>query len=83
MLEKLRSRHSIDLPYGGFGMKKGIFVILGGIAALFVLMPLGLSPLASLSEHSRKTILAIGAGFGTLILVLAIAGIRGKYGWKR
>lgn len=83
MLQKLRSRHAIDLPFAGFGIKKGIFLILGGIAALFVLMPLGLSPLAALSESVVGTIVAIGAGFGILVLVLVVAGIRGKYGWQR
>lgn len=83
MLQRLRSRHAIDLPFGGFGFKKGIFLILGGIAGLFVLMPLGLSPLAALSESVLRTVIAVGAGFGALVLVLVVAGIRGKYGWQR
>ena len=83
MLQKLRSRHAVDLPYAGFGTKKGILTVLGGIAALFVLVPLLLSPLAALSESARRALIAIAAGVGTLVLVLLVAGIRGKYGWKR
>jgi len=83
MLQKLRSRHAIDLPYDGFGRKKGILAILGGIAALFVLLPLALSPLAALAESSRRALILVAAGMGTLVFVLLVAGIRGKYGWKR
>lgn len=83
MLQRLRSRHAIDLPFGGFSLKKGILVILGGIAALFVVLPFLLSPLVSLSARSRRTVIAIGASFAVLILVLLVAGIRGKFGWQR
>lgn len=83
MLQKLRSRHAIDLPFAGFGLKKGILAALAGLAILFVLIPLLLSPLAALSEASRKTAIAVAAGVGTLVLVLLVAGIRGKYGWRR
>lgn len=83
MLQKLRSRHAIDLPYGGFGTKKGILAVLGGIFALFVLTPFLLSPLVALSASATRAIIMVGAGFGVLVLVLAIAGIRGKHGWQR
>ena len=83
MLQKLRSRHAIDLPYSGFGMKKGILAVLGGILVLFVLLPLALSPLAALSQSVPKAAIAIAAGFGALLLVLLLAGIRGKFGWQR
>ena len=83
MLQKLRSRHGVDLPYSGFGTKKGILAVLGGLAVLFVVIPLLLSPLVALSDSVRRAAIAIAAGVGTLVLVLLVAGIRGKYGWQR
>jgi hypothetical protein len=83
MLQKLRSRHGVDLPYSGFGTKKGILTVLGGIAALFVIIPFLLSPLAAANESVRRAAILIGAGVGTLVFVLLVAGIRGKFGWQR
>lgn len=83
MLQRLRSRHPIDLPRGAWKHKIGIFLVLGGIAGLFVLLPLGLSPLVALSDSVVRAIIAIGAGFGALVLALAVFSIRGKHGWQR
>lgn len=83
MLEKLRSRHPIDLPDGAWGQKKGILTILGGIAVLFVIVPLLLSPLAALSVSVLPVLIAIGAGFGTLFVALLFGAARGKFGWQR
>lgn len=83
MLQKLRSREGVDLPYEGFGRRSPTFVILGGIFALFVLVPFLLSPLANLRTEMRATVLVIGAGFGALLLVLLIGGVKGKFGWQR
>ena len=83
MLQKLRSRHPVDLPYGGFGRKKGILTVLGGLAVLFVLVPLALSPLVQLSESARKAVVLVGAGIGLLVVVLLFGAIRGTTGWDR
>ena len=83
MLQKLRSRHPIDLPQGHWTHKRGILMVLGGTAVLFVLLPFALSPLVALSESSRKAMLAVAAGVGTLLLVLFVGGLRGKFGWDR
>lgn len=83
MLQKLRSREGVDLPYEGFGRRRPTLAILGGIFALFVLVPFLLSPLANLRSEMRATVLVIGAGFGALLLVLLIGGAKGKFGWQR
>lgn len=83
VLRKLRSRHPVDLPYKGFGRRWPTLAILGFLAVLFVIVPFLVSPLVSASDSVRRTAIAIGAAFGTLFLVLAIAGARGKYGWQR
>ena len=83
MLQKLRSRESVDLPYEGFGRRRPTLVILGGIFALFVLVPFLLSPLLNLRAELRATVLAVGAGFGALLLVILIGGAKGKFGWRR
>lgn len=86
MLDKLRSRHPVDLPAGRWGTKRMILVILGGIAAFFVLAPLGLSILGGLTEGGRLNkgaVISIGAGVGFLLVVLVVGGIRGKPGWER
>lgn len=85
MLEKLRSRHPIDLPER-YGHKVGILVILGGLAVLFVIVPLFVALGASLIEKGRidQTRAALVAGgIGFLLLVVLVSGIRGKVGWDR
>lgn len=83
MLQKLRSRHPVDLPYGTWGRKRAILAVLGGIAVLFVVIPFLLSPLVALNAGARKAVVLVAAGFGTLFLVLLVGGARGKFGWQR
>lgn len=83
MLQKLRSRHPIDLPNGKWGRAKPILGVLAAIAVLFVFIPLLVSPLVAASASLRNAIVLLGAGIGTLVLVLVIGGIRGKTGWQR
>ena len=83
VLRRLRSRHGVDLPYSGFGVRRPTLAILGLIAVLFVIVPLLVSPLAAANESVRRTAIAIAAAFGTLFLVLLVAGARGKFGWQR
>ena len=86
MLQKLRSRHPVDLPSGAWGRKKGILAVLGGIAFLFLLVPLLLALVGGLLDGrrvDREAALAIAAMAGFLLLVLIVAGIRGKPGWDR
>jgi hypothetical protein len=83
MLRKLRSRHPIDLPRGKWGRAKPILAVLGTLAILFVLIPLLLSPLLAARVSIPRAAILIGAGFGTLVFVLVLGGIRGKSGWQR
>lgn len=83
VLRRLRSRHPVDLPYEGFGRRTPTLAILGLLAVLFVIVPFLVSPLAAANESIRRTAIAIAAAFGTLFLVLAVAGARGKFGWQR
>lgn len=83
MLQKLRSRHPIDLPFGAWGRKKAILVVLGGLTALFMLLPLAASALVALGDSVVRAAILVGAGVGTLLVVLAIAGMKGKHGWQR
>lgn len=83
MLQKLRSRHPVDLP-DRFGRKRGILAILGGLAVLFVIIPFLLSPLAAyLRMGLVPTALGIGAAVLVLVLVLGFGAARGKPGWDR
>jgi hypothetical protein len=83
MLQKLRSRHPVDLPYGTWGRKRGILTILGGLAVLFVVIPLVLSPLVQLGASTRKAVVLVGAGVFMLLFALLMGAIRGKTGWDR
>lgn len=84
MLQKLRTREPIDLPAEGFGRKRGILAILGGLFVVFVLLPFLLSPLAALvREGVSVTVIAVGAAVATLLAVLFVTGLRGKPGWNR
>lgn len=82
MLQKLRSRHPIDLPVEGFGHKKVILAVLGGLFLLFVALPFLLSPLAAARENMRL-IVAVAAGFAALLLALLVGAAIGKKGWDR
>ena len=79
MLEKLRSRHSIDLPAEGWRRSRGLFVVWGGIAFLFVLVPL----LLALYAGARLLPVGIVAAFGALLLALLVGAVRGKPGARR
>lgn len=83
MLQRLRSRHPIDLPAGKWGHAKPILAVLGTLAVLFVVLPLLLSPLVAAGASFRRALFLIAAGVGTLVLVLLITGVRGKFGWQR
>lgn len=86
MLEKLRSRHPVDLPAESWGRRTPFLAIIGGIAGLFLILPLGLSLIAALvrdGEFNVSAATAIAAGFGFLFIVLLVAGIRGKVGHDR
>ena len=79
MLEKLRSRHSIDLPAEGWRRSRGLLVVWGGIAVLFLLIPLALA----LYAGAKLVPLGIVAAFAALILVWIVGAIRGKPGARR
>ena len=86
MLQKLRSRHPVDLPVSGYRKVKPLAFAIGTIAVLFVLVPLVVALFAGLTEDGGLDTTwapAIAAGVGTLLLVLLVAGIRGKAGWNR
>ena len=83
MLRRLQSRHEIDLPYGKWGRAKPILFVIATLAVLFVILPFLVSPLAAASESVRRAAVLIGAGVGTLLLVLLVTGLRGKPGWQR
>jgi len=79
MLEKLRSRHSIDLPAEGFRRSTGLLVTIGGIALLFVVLPL----LVALYATARYYTLGIVVGVAALLLVWIAWGVIGKPGYAR
>lgn len=86
MLQKLRSRHPIDLPTEGFGRRRPTVAILGGILFLFLLVPFLVSPLAAVyrgmvaGESVPHSALGIVVAWALLVVVLIVAGIRGKPG---
>lgn len=81
MLEKLRSRHPIDLPAEEWRRSRGLLGTLGAIALLFVLLPLGAALYSAVRD--RNLLLGIGAAVGALVLVVLVAGARGKPGARR
>lgn len=86
MLQKLRTRHPIDLPAEGWTHRRVFLAVLGGIAVLGLLIPLLLSLLSAGLSGLRGSVaapLAVGVGVGLLALVLLVAGARGKPGWNR
>ena len=78
MLQKLRSRHAIDLPAERWGRRRPTLAILGLIALFFVLVPF----LLSLGGAGRL-LLGVAAGVGALLLVILLYGLKGKPGWDR
>lgn len=85
MLQKLRSRHSIDLPVERWGRRRPTLAIIGLIAVLFLVVPLLLALLSGFYDGGLQVTRAkaIAAGIGLLLLVLIVGGLRGKPGWNR
>ena len=88
MIEKLRSRHPVDVPAEGFRTSRGLLTVIGGLAALFVLLPLGLALLLGVIDINARVlrvpvVLAIVAAGATFILVLLVGAVRGKPGHAR
>lgn len=86
MLQKLRTRHPIDVPAEGFGRRSSFLAILGVLAVLFVLLPLVLSLAGGLYNDgrvNRAAAIAVGAGLAALLLAILVGAIRGKPGHKR
>lgn len=80
MLEKLRSRHPIDLPAEEWRRSRGLAAALGGLLVLFLLVPF----LAALYAAVRSpSLLAVGAAVGAFVLVLAVLSMRGKPAHRR
>lgn len=86
MLQKLRTRHPIDLPAEGWSRRRLFLAVLGGIAVLALVVPFLLSILSAGLSGARGSMsapLAVGVGMGVLVLVLLVYGARGKPGWDR
>lgn len=86
MLQKLRSRHPIDLPVDGYGRKRGILAVMGGLAVLFLFVPLVVSLLGGLARGGTIDVnagTAVAAGVGLLVLVVLVGGLIGKVGADR
>ena len=79
MLEKLRSRHPIDVPAEKWGASKGLLTVLGLIALLFVALPL----LGALYGVIDQAPAALVVAFAALAAVLLGAALRGKPGHAR
>ena len=86
MLQKLRSRHDIDLPYEGFGRRRPTLAILGLIAVAFLFVPLLLALVSGFWRDGSvhvSTAQGIAAGVGALLLVIIVATLVGKTGHDR
>jgi hypothetical protein len=85
MLQKLRSRHTIDLPAESWGRRRPTLAILGLIAVLFLLIPLLVALVSGFYDGGAQVTRAegIAAGVGLLLLALIVGGLRGKPGWSR
>jgi hypothetical protein len=79
MIEKLHSRHSIDLPAEGWRPARGLLAVWVTIAVLFVILPL----LLALYATARYATMGIVLGVGALLLVWILWSIRGKPGYAR
>lgn len=81
MLEKLRSRHSIDLPVESWGRSRGLMGTLGAIALLFLGLPLlGVLAWAAWQRQPLYGMALAGAAF---VLVFVVWGAWGKAGHRR
>lgn len=87
MIEKLRSRHPIDLPAERWRFNWILFLILGGIAGLFLFLPLGLAfagPVGlALLERDLALPIAIVLAGGTFVSALVAGAVLGKPGHRR
>jgi hypothetical protein len=86
MLQKLRSRHSIDLPAETWGRRRPTLAILGIIAIVFLFVPLLLALISGIYSDGAVQVTrfqGIAAGVGLLLLVLIVGALRGKPGWAR
>lgn len=81
MLEKLRSRHPIDLPAEKWSWNWILLAVLGGILGLFVLLPLAGGAFALVRD--LDLLLAVVIAGAALVLAITIYAIRGKPGHAR
>ncbi|MFA5862582.1 MAG: hypothetical protein WDA16_12900 [Candidatus Thermoplasmatota archaeon] len=79
MIEKLRSRRSIDLPAEGWKNSRRLLAVLGGLAALFVILPLALALYGGARDHALGIVLGVSA----LVLALVVGAALGKPGHAR
>lgn len=73
MLQKLRSRHGIDLPIDGWKRSNGLLVVIGGLAFLAVLLPAAVA----LIQGALTWATGVLIGMGTLVLVFLLMGAMG------
>lgn len=79
MLNKLRSRHPVDIPAEGFGRSRGLLTVLGGIAVLAVIIPV----LLAIAEGAFTWAAGVAIGVGVIILAFIIMGAIGvKPGYR-
>lgn len=91
MLQKLRSRHPIDLPAERWGRRRAFLVILGGLAVLALLVPLALAFLGPPARAAMRGdsdglvsfVVRAGVGLGVLAVVLLVYAAKGKPGHDR
>jgi hypothetical protein len=91
MLQKLRSRHPIDLPVERWGRRRAFLTVLGGLAVLALLVPLALAFLGPPARAAMRGdqdglasfVLRVGVGLGVLALVLLVYAAKGKPGHDR
>lgn len=71
MLQKLRSRHPVDLPVEGFGRSGALVAIIGGLAVLAVIVPLVLA----VAEGALTWAVGVAIGVGTIVVVFLLLGL--------
>lgn len=79
MLNKLRSRHPVDIPAEGFGRSRGLLAVIGGIAVLAVVIPV----LLAVAEGALTWATGVVIGMGVIVLTFVIMGALGvKPGYR-
>lgn len=73
MLQKLRSRHSIDLPIDGWKRSNGLLTVIGGLAFLAVILP----SIVALVQGALTWATGVLIGLGTIVLVFLAMGAMG------